>query len=94
MQLAVLPDRSVAVLVTVFVPFGNVEPEGGLLTTVTVPQLSVAVTLKLTTAEHWPGSVPTTMLLGQVITGGTVSPAVKVAWAVASPLPAHGGALL
>ena len=42
-QLAVLPDASVAVLVTVVVPFGKVEPEGGLLTTVTPGQLSVAV---------------------------------------------------
>ena len=43
-QLAVLPAASVAVLVTVVVPFGKVEPEGGLLTTVTPGQLSVAVT--------------------------------------------------
>lgn len=43
-QLAVLPDASVAVLVTVVVPFGKVEPEGGLLTTVTPGQLSLAVT--------------------------------------------------
>ena len=44
-QLEVLPDASVAVLVTVVVPFGKVEPEGGLLTTVTPGQLSVAVTV-------------------------------------------------
>ena len=43
-QLAVLPDASVAVLVTVVVPFGKVEPEGGLLTTVTPGQLSLAAT--------------------------------------------------
>ena len=43
-QLDVLPDASVAVLVTVVVPSGKVEPDGGLLTTVTPGQLSVAVT--------------------------------------------------
>jgi hypothetical protein len=42
-QLAVLPDVSVAVHVTVVVPFEKVEPEGGLQTTVTPGQLSVAV---------------------------------------------------
>jgi hypothetical protein len=42
---AVLPDASVAVAVTVVVPFGKVEPEGGLLTTVTPGQLSIAVTM-------------------------------------------------
>ena len=51
-QLAVLPEASVAVPVTVVVPFGKVEPEAGLATTVTPGQLSAAVTLKLTTAEH------------------------------------------
>ncbi len=55
-QVDVLPDASVAVLVTVVVPFGNVEPDAGLETTVTPGQLSVAVTLKFTTAEHFPGS--------------------------------------
>jgi hypothetical protein len=51
-QVAVLPDASVAVAVTVVVPGGNVEPDGGLETTVTPGQLSVALTVKLTTAEH------------------------------------------
>jgi hypothetical protein len=36
------PALSVAVQVTVVVPFWKVEPEGGLQTTFTVPQLSVA----------------------------------------------------
>ena len=39
-----LPAASVATAVTVVVPFGNDEPDGGLLTTVTPGQLSVAVT--------------------------------------------------
>ena len=51
-QLAVLFDASVAVHVTVVVPFGNVEPDDGLQFTVTPGQLSVAVAEKLTTAEH------------------------------------------
>ena len=38
-----LPDVSVAVQVTVVVPFGKQEPEGGLQTTVTPGQLSVAI---------------------------------------------------
>ena len=42
-QLAVLPDASVAVAVTVVVPTGNTEPEAGVETTVTPEQLSVAV---------------------------------------------------
>ena len=44
-QVEVLPDASVAVEVTVVVPFGKVEPEGGSLTTVTPGLLSVAVTV-------------------------------------------------
>ena len=43
-QVAVLPDESVAVAVTVVVPFGKAEPEGALLDTVTPGQLSLAVT--------------------------------------------------
>lgn len=44
-QEAVLPEASLAVQVTVVVPFGKVEPEGGLqLTTTPSGQLSVAVT--------------------------------------------------
>jgi hypothetical protein len=51
-QLLVLPAASVAVTVTVVVPLGKTEPEGGLLTMVTSEQLSVAVGVKFTTAEH------------------------------------------
>src|SRR5258707_14314864 len=45
-------------------PFGKVEPEGGLHTMVTDGQLVPAE--KVTTAEHCPGSVGTTMLVGHV----------------------------
>ena len=51
-QLAVKPAASVAVDVTVVVPFGNVDPDAGLLVTETPGQLSEPVTLKLTAAEH------------------------------------------
>ena len=47
----VLPTASVAVLVTIVVPSGNVEPDGGLDETVAGEQSSLARTLKLTTAE-------------------------------------------
>ena len=45
-QLAVLPDASLTVQLTVVVPFKNVEPDGGLQVGVPTPgQLSVAVAL-------------------------------------------------
>jgi hypothetical protein len=50
------PLESVATLVTVFVPRLNRDPEAGVLTTVAAPQLSVAVTLKLTIASVRPDS--------------------------------------
>ena len=49
---AILLDVSVAVQLTVVVPFGNVLPEGGVQALVTPGQLSLAVGSKLTTAEH------------------------------------------
>jgi hypothetical protein len=42
-QVAVLPEVSVAVQVTVVVPAGKAEPDGGVQATVTPGQLSVAV---------------------------------------------------
>ena len=47
-QLAVFPEASVAVQTTVVVPFGKLEPGGGLHKKVTPGQLSLAVTTKLT----------------------------------------------
>ena len=47
-QTFVLPDASVAMLVTVVVPIGNVEPEAGLETRFVTEQLSVAVTVNVT----------------------------------------------
>jgi len=42
-QLEVLPDASIAVQVTVVVPFGKVEPDAGTQLTVVFGQLSVGV---------------------------------------------------
>ncbi len=69
-QLAELPAASVATDVTVLVPSGNTDPEGGTLATLTTEQRSLAVTLNVTTAELLFASVPTVMLPGQVIEGG------------------------
>ena len=77
-QLDELPAESVAVELTVVVPLGNVEPEGGLDTTTTPAQLSEEPTLKLTTAEQRPGAAGTVMLAGQVMAGASVSFTVTV----------------
>ena len=78
LQVAVLPDASVAVAVTVVVPFGKFVPEGGLVTTLTPGQLSDAVTLKVTTLEHCPVAVVVTILAGQATVGACVSLIVTV----------------
>ena len=68
---AVLPDASVAVQVTRFVPAGNALPEGGWHSTVVPGLLSFAVTTKVTTAEHSPSVLVVVILApGQVIVGG------------------------
>src|ERR1043166_5307425 len=74
-QLALLPDGSVAVQVTVFVPLANVEPEAGTQAMDgLVVQLSVALAVKvMLLREHWPASVVWTMLDGQVMTGASTS---------------------
>jgi hypothetical protein len=48
----VRPPASVAVQLTVVVPFGNVDPDGGTQLAVAPGQLSFGVAEKLTTAEH------------------------------------------
>src|SRR5258708_7364015 len=78
-QTLVLPLLSVAVLVTVVTPTGKAEPLAGTLTRlVTLPQVSLAVTTKVTLLEHWPAAALTRMLAGQVIVGGWVSRTVTV----------------
>ena len=69
-QLLVLPLASVAVLVTIVVPSGNVLPLGGVLTRLVTLQLSVALTVKVTLLRlQRPGSAVRTRLPGQVIAG-------------------------
>jgi hypothetical protein len=81
-HVAVLLEASVAVHVTFVVPVGKQEPEGGLQSTVTPGQLSVAVTVKFTSWQEGAGhafwSVNAVTFAGQVITGGWVSTTVTV----------------
>ena len=54
-QVLTFPQTSVAVVVTTVLPIGNAKPDAGTLTIVTAPpQLSVAVTVKFTTAVQKP----------------------------------------
>src|SRR5437899_1405570 len=73
LQPAVLPEPSVAVQLTVFVPLAKVEPLDGVQTTLTPGQLSVEVVAKVTTALHCPESVPITMFAGHASTGFSAS---------------------
>ena|SRR5262249_41962770 len=74
LQLAVLPEVSVAVHVTVVVPAGNVEPDGGTQAVVTPGQLSEAVGAgKVTAVLVESGQVCAATAVtgaGQVIVGG------------------------
>ena len=72
-QLALLPDASVAAHWTMVVPFGKRLPLAGLHTMLALPQLSVAVAAKATTAPHWLGSLLTRMSAGQWGAGSSVS---------------------
>jgi hypothetical protein len=75
----VLLAGSVAVQLTVFVPFANVEPEAGTQLTITEPLLSVAVAVNVTLLLlQRPESVLAAMFDGQVITGACVSLIVTV----------------
>src|SRR4029453_18905552 len=80
LQVAVFPDVSVAVQVTVVGPTGKHEPDAGVQAAVTPGQLSLAVgAAKVTTTQ---GSLIVAVLAllfgGQVITGGCVSFTVTV----------------
>jgi hypothetical protein len=68
-QVDVLPLPSVAVLVTVCVPTVNELPEAGLETVDDTEQLSVAVEVKVTTAEQRPPAAFTLIPFEQVTTG-------------------------
>ena len=76
-----MPELSIAVQVTLVVPIGKVDPEGGLHTTFTPGQLSDAVAEKLTVLLLAGGHVASAamlMLAGHVIIGGCVSLTVTV----------------
>jgi len=66
----VLLLASVAVQLTVVTPRVKVDPDGGVHTAITPGQLSLAVTVKLTGAEHCPAAHGTLMLAGHVTEGG------------------------
>src|SRR6476646_9438053 len=80
LQFLEFPAASVAVQVTVLLPFAKVEPEAGAHVTVGFPgQLSVAVGVaNVTTAEHCPRSVGFVIFPGQLIVGASVSLTVTV----------------
>src|SRR5260221_1726506 len=73
-----LPETSVAVLITVVVPYGNLDLLAGTLVTLTPGQLSLAVTTKVTLLAQLPGAVVTLRFAGQLITGFSVSFTVTV----------------
>jgi hypothetical protein len=72
-QHSVFPALSLAQQVTVVMPTGKLNVGGGLQTTESSWQLSVAVGNGYPTMTGLQFSLNTTMLLGQVITGGIVS---------------------
>src|SRR5579859_1884154 len=85
--MAELPQLSVAVQTTAFVPFGNCA--GALLTTVTLlEQLSVALALPNTTplAVQRPGSVLAITVAGQLMSGAVVSAKLRC-WTQLVALP-------
>ena len=71
-------EASLAVHVTVVVPTGNVEPDAGTHAIVAPGQLSVAVAVYVTAAEHWPAAFGTVIGAGQFATGASVSCTVTV----------------
>ena len=78
-QLAEFPAASLTVQITVVEPFGNVEPDGGVHAGVPAPeQLSDAVAVKFTIAEHKPGALLCVIGAGHVIAGFWVSLMVTV----------------
>src|ERR1043165_4929440 len=83
LQLCEFPATSVAVAQTVVVPTGKTEPDALLVTTVGTEQLSLAVTVKVTKAEHVPTGASTMMLGGHVMVGGVLSLTVMVCVALA-----------
>ena len=88
-QFAVMPAASVATQFTVVPPFGNSEPDGGVQTTVAVPQASLEPAEKVTKAVCFPLSTQRVMSAGHVIDGAaqSVTVTVKEQLAVLPPEP-------
>src|SRR5206468_1088010 len=78
LQVALLPWPSSAPQFTVVGPRAKLLPLAGVQVTVAVPQLSVAVTTKVTLLAQVPPEVLTLILAGQVTTGSSLSPTVTV----------------
>src|SRR5215813_11276220 len=78
-QLLVLPEESVAIAVTRFVPTGNEEPLAGVTTRLVTPQLSLAPGSegKFTTTAQAVGEL-VIISTGQLIIGFSVSITVTV----------------
>src|SRR5256712_7519389 len=76
--LAVFPEVSVAVQLTVVVPWAKALPEAGVQTADAIPTLSVAVGAKVTTAVDDPGGALTVMSAGIVSAGGSLSRTVML----------------
>jgi hypothetical protein len=77
---AVLLAASVARQRIGVVPCGNVEPDGGVQTIVTLLQSSMVGGGKFTTAPHWPAAVTPVMSIGQEIFGCTVTVWLATFW--------------
>jgi hypothetical protein len=77
-HVAVLLELSVAVQVTVVVPFGKADPLAGEHISLTPGQLSVPVAVKVRTALHMSGSVLPVTLAGHWLLGAWVSFTVTV----------------
>ena len=81
LQVAVLPDASVTKKAFAVVPTGNAKPDANPVVCIVVAdgQLSVPTgAAKVTTFEHWPGSLLPVTFVGQVIVGNSLSPMTTV----------------
>jgi hypothetical protein len=67
------PDKSDAVQITVVVPTGKKEPEGGLQVMINPAQLEEAGVANCTTAPHCPEALQTLIFVEQVIMHGGVT---------------------
>ena len=83
---AVLPEVSVAVQLTVVGPCAKALPEAGAQTVDAIPTLSVAVGAKVTTAVEDPDGALTVMSTGIVSTGGSLSSTVTLKEVFVVPL--------